>query len=837
MCWSPKGKQIAIGMQSGDIVSFAPGSTSTVKTMVPRPSSLPSEKLLSAFWLSNPDFYGIFTAPEALSPDADQTHMLVSLDAKAGTVTEVKLGAPFLPFPGMRPPGAFTILLRQWEPTKYMLFVGDSSSSDVGLIGCIEVNGQEQWAHLTLEETSTPSMPLDQEMMDTVLLGLALDVTNTEPYTHKTASGEDQVLPPPPILYAYASDGTVIGWHLLNTAGKPYPGMKTPTAPAIQQIPSESMETEAAPAMAASASTPAAADQAMSGQHTPAALPFGQLSSTSAFGQIGFGQPSTFGQPSGFGSTSDTSAFGTKPALGFGAFANAGPSKFGQASGFVSNAVAPQTPASPALASPMAVSTSTSGMGQTDADMSIDTATDAGFGSLSLGGASDSADADKSKAAGNSMFGSFASTPAASPSTASAFGSAGSSGGLLKPATGFGVFGGQSSGFGFDTDSSNNTSTSTSTPSPAFGSSGFTAAKPATPSPAFGSSGFGSKPAFGQSAFGQSAFGQSAFGQTSAPQPAFASPAITPASGGFAAFAGGTSAFSTTAKQSTESKSKEEEKKSESEAKASEQPEPATAPAQPSTPTKSASPFGTPNTPNTFPSTPTKPASGGAFSNLVSSPSGFGKLDSGFGAFGSSAAPSSSPFFNPPKAPTTPTAFGSTPPALSTTSSAPSTPTSAAKPIFGAPSSFGQPSALGAAAASGQNKPTFGASSSFGSSSAFGQSAFSGLGNNSASHKGFGNFSAGGGGFGAFSGGKKSFSELLKSETDEKKEKEKEQTAPKGSSLPSLSKNIKDKAGPSTSSQEQPKRTSVFGVPLDKKTTETGMFVRIHLSTFLFFIY
>ncbi|GJE85590.1 hypothetical protein PsYK624_016690 [Phanerochaete sordida] len=846
VCWSPKGKQVAIGMQSGDISTFTPASTSTVKTMVPRPSSLPSEKLLSTFWLSNPDFYSIFTAPDAESPDANQTHMLISIDAKAGTATEVKLGAPFLPFPGMRPPGAFTILLRQWEPTKYLLFVGDSSSSDVGLIGCTEVEGHEQWAHLTLEETSTPSMPLDQDMMDTVLLGLALDVTTTESYTHKMPSGEDKVLPAPPILYAYASDGTVIAWNLLNTTGKPYPGMKTAAAPAIQQAPSESMEMEAPPMISATPSMHMA-DQPMSGQQTPTSA-FDQGGPTSAFGQNTSGPSSVFGQPSAFGGANTAAApFGGKPPMGFGAFATAGPAKFGQATGFGSNAAASQTSASPATASPIAVSTSMLGLGKADSEMSMDTPTGSGFGGLSLGGSSESADADKSKAPGNNMFGSFSPTPA-STNAPSPFGSAASSGSFFKPASGFGAFGGQTSGGAFGATASSSTPATSATSSPAFGSTGFAAATPASPSPAFGSTGFGAKPAFGQSAFGQSSpsFGQSAFGQPSAqpstPKSAFGLPTAAPASGGFAAFASGSSSFGSAAKQNTDAKpatpvqAGAEENKAEGEVKTTEQSsdKPLTtsafgASAQPTTPTKPASAFGTPSTPSAFSTPPSaKPATGGAFSNLVSTPSPFSKFDSGFGAFGSSAAPSSSPFFNPPKTPTTPTAFGSTPPALSSGSSAPTTPTPAAKPTFGATSAFGQPSAFGAAAANTPSKPAFGASSSAGSSATFGQSAFAGLGNNSASAKGFSNFSAGGSGFGAFAGEKKSFSELLKSDTDADKVKDKGKSpeVPKApvsafSNLPPLPKTNEGDADSSAAKQDQPPRTSVFGVPLGKSTPDT----------------
>ena len=58
-----------------------------------------------------------------------------------------------------------------------------------------------------------------QDQNDTVMIGLDLDLTNLGLYHHTTVSGELQELSSLPIMYAYASDGTVVGWYLLNTGG------------------------------------------------------------------------------------------------------------------------------------------------------------------------------------------------------------------------------------------------------------------------------------------------------------------------------------------------------------------------------------------------------------------------------------------------------------------------------------------------------------------------------------------------------------------------------------------------------------------------------------------
>ena len=68
-----------------------------------------------------------------------------------------------------------------------------------------------------LEETSTPSLPLDEESDDTVLLGLDLDTT------YSTAGNHER--PPPPVLLAYVSDGTVQAWYVSVKDAGAYGGM------------------------------------------------------------------------------------------------------------------------------------------------------------------------------------------------------------------------------------------------------------------------------------------------------------------------------------------------------------------------------------------------------------------------------------------------------------------------------------------------------------------------------------------------------------------------------------------------------------------------------------
>lgn len=543
--WSPKGKQIAVGLQSGDIITFSPTETNKPKFVFGKPPSANNQSVIALTWLSNPTIHAIYAPPGELQPDAQQTHIVLSLDMKKNQASDVKLATPYYPSPGIRSPGPFTVVLKNWDPTKFILIIGDSSSSDIGIIGGA---GEDMWYNFSLEETSTPSLPLDKDMNDTVLVALELDLTSAEPY-HHAGSGEPSELPPPPILYAYASDGTVLGWHIVNSQGQAYPGMASGSAansflsvPAMtSSISQNDMQMSSAPITPVSGPTSAFGQQPPSqsafgqfAQPQPSTSAFDSSATPSAFGQpstfgqqqqssLAFGQPSTFGQAVSNGSFQQVSGspFGANTSSrGFGAFSSAGPAKFGQSVfGASPSPTLPGSPPPPPLA---------------EDSMAADDGPS--FDGLSLG---DTSQADKSVSAfgSGSIFGNPTMPQNSDPTNETSAGNSSSGFSAIKPATGFGAFANLSShpsGFGGVGSKDSLTLPETPKPSSAFGKSGFET-KPSGP--------------FGQSVFGQSGFGQSSgsvFGKTS-----FGTVNTTAAvGGGFSAFAAsGTSSFTSAASQ------------------------------------------------------------------------------------------------------------------------------------------------------------------------------------------------------------------------------------------------------------------------------------------------
>ncbi|KAJ3490063.1 hypothetical protein NLJ89_g11470 [Agrocybe chaxingu] len=458
VAWSPKGKHIAIGLQTGDILTFSLTNKSTPHKHIPPTSDA---ILVSLNWLGPGHTFR--TSYGAQGDIAAKQHIIV-LDTKSSTAIYF---APDHPYPSYdrTQQNAFVLTLHKWDEdaasqadSKSLTVVGDVSSVDLEVLGNVGNN----W-HRHSQENQL-SLPLDKSMDDTILLALEADLTDSSTNA--------------PIMYAYLNDGSLQGWHAEHPSSKPYLGMITlgvsssTATPATQAFKDADMGAETPPTSAFAQPAPAtsAFGQPSFGQTSS---PFGQTGGGSTFGQSSFGQAqkatafgqSSFVQPSttsafgSFGQANQTnntaSAFGAvKPAVGFGAFGGstgafgsgssvgfgsaATPSAFSSfASNTTSNVFGQGSFGAPATASSPPESADPTSMTR-EASMSDSTS---GFGSMGLGSATPS-----DPNAVNSMFGSIQPSSSSNQTqSTSAFG-----GGLVKPASGFGAFGSFGSGGAFD---------------------------------------------------------------------------------------------------------------------------------------------------------------------------------------------------------------------------------------------------------------------------------------------------------------------------------------------------------------------------------------------------
>jgi len=452
--------------------------------------------------------------------------------------------SPDHPFPAndRTQQNAYILNFQKWdvdaaliEENRSLVVVGDFSSVDLEILG----NMGNQWFRQSQDNPLT--LPLDKSTDDTILLSLEADLTDT------TVGA--------PLIYAYLNDGSLQGWHAEHT--KRYVGLiSSGASSSTVQGPSQSQEPKDSD-MATESAMPSLSTFGQSSFNQPASV-FGGGQQTTVFGKTGFGgssfgQPSfgqpSFGQPAfgqgAFGQTNQAnnnanSAFSSaKPDTGFGAFVGSGLNAFGSGGGSGSSSSNAFSAFGPAATSqmfsqgtfPPTNTNSSDNVAPTitqEASMSDADATP-GFGGLSLG----STTTADSKAV-NSMFGSFG-TPTATSQQTGSHGVFGGGGDLVKPATGFGAFGGFKTSSNFDHSAK---------PVPSVNAFSSFAAQTPTISSGFGQS--------GQSGFGHSAFGQATFGKTGFGGIASATTASSPIAGGFSAFANAP-ASSTSTSQSQQS--------------------------------------------------------------------------------------------------------------------------------------------------------------------------------------------------------------------------------------------------------------------------------------------
>ena len=676
--WSPRGKQLAIALQSGDVITYSPTASDSPKATISKSPSLAGNRVLSTTWLANPTFFTVYAPAGPLEPKMAQSHYVVNFDSKSNTATDIFLSAPYFPYPGLRNPGAFVLVFRNWDPVKFLVVVGDSTSQEIGSIGCyVEASG-EVWYNLNVDEAYTPSLPLDKDMNDTILLGLDLDLTAINKYDHLSPSGEKVEVPPPPIMYAYSSDGTFIGWYVVNGTAKMYPGMKNVTAESsvdapMSVTPAPSTMNEVPPSgFGVTQPSTGFSGLGKPSQPTFGSTGFGQSSGTrstfspgttaggfaafanggslsgfsqTSFGQTGFGQspqPPTFGQQSStFGQTQTSSVFGQSPTSTFGQTSQPsvfgqtdqssflkppyfGQPAFGQTSAFDSNGTSGGVFGAFAnnnttFGSPSSLGAPESSPGDTQggpksSEMIREVSMGIDSGDGGFGGLSLGSSGD-SKAAQEKNQGGLFSTTVTQPSSTPTTSAFGSS----VVSTGFGAFSNWNQAK-LDTSSSDSQKDD---PKPALG---------------FGHTGFGTKtiPAFGQPAFGST----SSFGQTSFGTPTSAASPINPSSGGFGAWSGSTSSLLAPG-TSTPTKPAWSSNKDDSQVESKPEPKPVFAPPEKpdlttirdqskqesSTPSKSRQEVTTPS-PSSSPDSPKPPAT---FEATPSSPFGRSPSPSPFG--------------------------------------------------------------------------------------------------------------------------------------------------------------------------------------------------------------
>ncbi|KAJ3024423.1 UNVERIFIED_CONTAM: hypothetical protein HDU68_008173 [Siphonaria sp. JEL0065] len=209
ICWSRKGKQLAVGDSEGVVRQVS--LEGAIKNTIAAPPSIKESEpeVQNIFWLEDKVFVVIYTIPEKPSVAFVITQ---TGTAKTGIKTEyLELEDPCQFSSDERQFYYYSSLVSSLGDATYVMPYANFGYSDIGFLGFKE----GQWSNWSIGEGVF--LPLDSNDDDTYPVGLDIDFTNES----KVVAGSGS-LPPAPLLYVLNTDGNLLVYNLMDksTVGK-----------------------------------------------------------------------------------------------------------------------------------------------------------------------------------------------------------------------------------------------------------------------------------------------------------------------------------------------------------------------------------------------------------------------------------------------------------------------------------------------------------------------------------------------------------------------------------------------------------------------------------------